>query len=114
MSFLNTGDRDLIQRCFAADYDDHDPIPGMPGGIDGVRSAAEMLGDHRLRVVFDLEDCLVDGDKVAYRISGYGSVASVEQAPADVFIVKGVGIFRVAGGLLSERWGSWSYQSIAG
>lgn len=109
---INASDLDALDGLYAPDYVDHDPLPGQPSGLEGVRAGLAMLVSPAVTPRFFLEDVFAVDDRVAYRIFG-----SWEVAPEFVFEqglgtrptmqLHGVGIFRCRVGRLAERWGHW-------
>jgi hypothetical protein len=109
---LNAGVLETLDELYSETYVDHDPLPGQPAGLEGVRAGIQALGRLGREVRFHLEDCFAVGDRVAYRIFGSWTVepelafeASL-RAPS-AYQLSGVGIYRCAGGRLVERWGPW-------
>ncbi len=115
LAFLNDGDVEALRAGHAPSFVDHDPVPGYPETLEGVISAAdEMLRAPGLTVEFRLEDHVASGDRVAYRLAGTGRLVDEGTgALVDLFSLGSVGIFRVAGGRFQERWGAWTYTSLA-
>lgn len=96
---LSSGDVSLLDALLAPDVVDHDPIPGMTPGREGVKRAFADLRaafpDYRGTV----EDVVVEGDKAACRIIGR---MTHRGRPAEL---RGIDILRFADGVLVERWG---------
>ena len=116
VAVINASDLDALDDLYSPGYVDHDPLPGQPSDLDGVRAGLAMLVPPEVTPRFHLEDCFAVGDRVAYRIFG-----SWEAAPEFVFEaglgsrptlqLSGVGIFRCAHDRLVERWGRWELTS---
>jgi hypothetical protein len=116
VAVINTSALEALEELYSPSYLDHDPLPGQPAGLDGVRSGLAMLVSPEVTPRFHLEDCFAVGDRVAYRIFG-----SWEAAPEFVFEaglgsrptlqLSGVGIFRCTQDRLAERWGRWEFTS---
>jgi ketosteroid isomerase-like protein len=114
LAFLNDGDVGHLAASHSPDFVDHDPFPGYPGTLDGTVAAAARLREGDVRLVFNLEDVVSAGDRVAYRVAGIGSVhdAAAGDELLETFALGCVGIFRVQDGALRERWGTWAYMPI--
>jgi len=95
-----TGDIDELDDVIAADYVDHNPIPGQGAGREGVKAkvlaSREGLSDIRLEV----DDQLAEGDRVASRITLHAR----HESGADV-IVRLIAISQVADGRIVAEWG---------
>lgn len=77
---INASALDVLDDLYSPAYVDHDPLPGQPSSLDGVRTGLAMLVSPEVDPRFYLEDCFAVGDRVAYRIFG-----SWEAAPEFVF-----------------------------
>jgi len=62
----NQGDQDAIDELFAADVAIHNPAPGTPAGIEGIRLTINGLRAAVPDLQFSEEKWVVDGDLVAY------------------------------------------------
>jgi hypothetical protein len=115
---MNTGSLDEAYDLFAPDYVDHDPLPGQPPGLDGVRPGLELLARPHVGARFHLEDCFAAKDRVAYRLFGTWQ-PPVEFIYEDklnlrpTLCLAGVGIYRCREGRFLERWGVWDLHEIA-
>jgi hypothetical protein len=113
---MNACDLGALGGLFTDDFVDHDPLPGQPPGVAGLRVGLATLSAQGRDVSFHLEDCFSAGDRVAYRIYGTWTVPAefvFQQSlgPPATVSLSGVGIYRCRSGRLAERWGSWSMQS---
>jgi len=105
---LQSGDLSSLAEVIAADAVDHNPVPGMKPGLEGI---AESFGDFRAALgdaVFSVEDVIADGDKAACRLrvrathrgTFMGVAATGRQLSWTV-----IDLLRFAGGKMVERWG---------
>jgi predicted SnoaL-like aldol condensation-catalyzing enzyme len=98
---MRTGDMAALDRVIAPAAVDHDPVPGMAPGREGIKRAfadfRATFPDYRA----DVDDLLVEGDKAACRITGRMSHRGQEIA------VHGIDILRFEGGLVVDRWGQF-------
>jgi predicted ester cyclase len=106
---VNTGDVSAIDALMSPDFVEHEPLPpGLPQNRDGVKQLFAALhgafGDFHATV----EDEIVQGDKVVFRMTWEGS------HDGDFFGVPPTGrrasfgvidIVRVVGGKVVEHWG---------
>ena len=102
----NRGDVEGIGELVAADYVEHDPLPGQGTGRDGVVDRFSMLGD-ALAPQFTVEDVIAEGDKVVVRWTNAGThVGEFAGMPATgrPFSIAGIDIYRVADGVACEHW----------
>lgn len=105
---FNRGDRDAVDRLFAADYLDHDPSrTGLPPGPEGVKQAWGMF-----RAAFPdgrvfIEDMIAEGDRVVVRgvVRGthQGELMGAPPTGRQVTVTL-IDINRIEGGKLTERW----------
>ncbi|MGH9204439.1 MAG: ester cyclase, partial [Vicinamibacterales bacterium] len=101
-----TGDESVVDQYVSADFVDHSPSPGCTPDLAGLKAAFRMFrtgspGTHRI------EDIVAEADKVVVRVTGQG-VHSGElfgiPATHREFTATGITIFRVADGMIVERW----------
>ncbi len=101
-----TGDESVVDHYVSADFVDHSPSLGRTPDLEGLKAAFRMFrtgspGTHRI------EDIVAEGDKVVVRVTGQG-VHSGElfgiPATQREFTATGITIFRVADGMIVERW----------
>jgi predicted SnoaL-like aldol condensation-catalyzing enzyme len=98
---MRTGNTDLLDGVIAPKAVDHDPLPGMAPGREGIKRA---FGEFRAKFPDyhgSVEDLIADGDKAACRITGRMSYRGKEVT------VRGIDILRFEGGLLVDRWGQF-------
>jgi steroid delta-isomerase-like uncharacterized protein len=103
---LNRGDVDAIDEIAAADYNEHDPLPGQGTGRDGLRDRVTALRVG-LEPKFTLEDVIAEDDRVVVRWTNSGThVAEFLGIPATgkSFTIAGIDIYRVQDGKLAEHW----------
>ena len=104
---LNGGDLARLEEIIGEDYEDHDPVPGLPPGVAGVRAKLGALraafGDLR----FVLEALVAEGALVAARYcwTGRHTGAFVGIAPTGRAVrVTGMDFYRVREGRIVEHW----------
>ena len=102
------GKLDVIDEVFAEDFLNHDPMPGHDTGREGMRQTIQMLNDglSDRKMVFD--EYRSAGDSVVQNAT-FGAIHTGEMlgAPAsgNEVLVRGIEIWRVADGRITERWG---------
>ncbi len=105
---FNTGNFDLAEEIFAADYVNHDPsLPDFGTGPkvanQAVRLYREAFPDARITV----EDQVAEGDKVATRWSARGTHQGelLGVAPTGNQVeITGISISRIEDGKIAEDW----------
>ena len=108
---LRSGDMSLLAQVVARDAVDHDPVPGMKPGLEGIAEAfagfRATFGDAE----FTIEDVIAGTDRAACRVRVtathrgelFGVAASGRRLSWMV-----IDILRFAdGGLMAERWGAF-------
>src|SRR6185437_5348103 len=77
---LNAADRDQIERVASRQFVDHSPlpVPGSPGRSEGdlryLYDLVEFLAQPTVDIAFSIEDMFAEGEKVACRIFGEGTI----------------------------------------
>ena len=107
---FNTGRLEQADTLLAVDYIDHNPIgPGGESGIAGFKQTVRALRFAFPDLHFRVEEMLVNGDKVTTRTTMKGthknSFLGIEPTNEQV-TVTGFDIYRIADGLVAERWGT--------
>ena len=103
---LNGHDLDLLDELAAADYLEHDPLPGQGTGIDGLRDRYQTIL-HAFDSRFSVEDLIAEDDKVVLRWTQIGThVGPILGFPATgrSYRTGGIEIWRVEDGKLAEHW----------
>jgi ketosteroid isomerase-like protein len=95
-----TGNIDELDDVIAADYVDHNPIPGQGAGRDGVKAKVVASRDGLSDIHVEVDDQLAEGEKVASRIT----LRARHESGADV-VVRLIAISQVAGGRIVAEWG---------
>ena len=103
----NLGDLDVVEDIVSADFVDH--RSGRPDdlGPEAVRESVVALCEAFPDGRFTIEDIVVEGDRVAVRFTGRathrGEFRGVQPTGRQV-TVTGIGIYRIYGGQIVERW----------
>jgi predicted ester cyclase len=105
---LQSGDLSSLAEVVAEDAVDHNPVPGMKPGREGIAASfaefRKTFGD----AVFALEDVIADGDKVACRLRVRATHRGTLMGVAPTGRQLGwtvIDLLRFSGGLMVERWG---------
>jgi predicted ester cyclase len=96
----------LIDDLAAADYREHNPLPGQREGREGLKDRDRMLHTN-LDVRFEVEDIVAEGDKVVVRWRNRGThIGEFLGMPptGKSFSIEGINIYRVQGGQIVEGW----------
>jgi predicted ester cyclase len=104
---INANDEEGMAAAFAEDFLDHNnaEVSGLPPGLQGVILAHRMLHESFPDLKFTLHQTLVDGDKVAIRVSARGTnTGAFYGIPATNKVItwNGLRILRVANGKFVE------------
>jgi steroid delta-isomerase-like uncharacterized protein len=105
--FWEKGDASVIDKVFAPDFVDHNPMPGAAPGLEGLKQL--MLP---LRAAFSnsrttVDDMVAEGDKVAWRWTFRGTHAGLLMgipATGKQITITGITVDRIARGKIVERW----------
>jgi predicted ester cyclase len=112
---LRTGRLDLLDDVLAPEAIDHNPVPGMAPGREGIKKAfaegRRSFSDMRVTV----EDTVAEGDKVACRVVvrmvHSGEFQGIPATGARV-TQSGIDILRITGGVVTERWGEFDLLGL--
>jgi predicted ester cyclase len=103
----NNQDLSVIDEYVAADYVDHNALPGFPPGRDGFRAVSNMLASAFTDPEVTIEDQITEGNVVVSRWSSTstnsGEFMGVPATGKRVSI-QGIDISRIEGGLVVESW----------
>jgi steroid delta-isomerase-like uncharacterized protein len=102
-------DKDALDRLIAEDIVDHDAVPGQAPGRDGIMYWMAMMHDAFADLTAVVEDTVVEGDKIAARVTWHGihrgDFVGIPGTGAPVAL-QSVQILRFADGMASEWWGT--------
>jgi steroid delta-isomerase-like uncharacterized protein len=103
----SNGDFGVVDEIYAAEYVDHAPFPGSPGGRDGVRHSIGALRTAMPDLQVTVEEMSGHRDKVATHNTWHGThtgevLGIVPTGRALSF--SGVVVFRISDGQIAERW----------
>jgi len=107
---VSAGNWTALDEVIAADVVDHYPSPGQGPGLAGVKQVFEAFRTAFPDLHFSVEDMITEGDKVASRITLYGTHTGDFQGipPTGKHVTQtGIDILRLAGGKVVERWGEF-------
>lgn len=107
---INQAKLETADEFYSSDSIDHTPAPGQVAGPEGVKRDFA-----RIRAAFpdwrqEIEDVIAEGDMVVVRWRSSGTHSGDFMGlPATGIHASwtGVGIFRLAGGKIVERWSNW-------
>lgn len=107
---LKSGNLAELDQVIAPDAVDHNPVPGMKQGLEGIKAA---FGEVRIAfpdLVVTVEDVIAEGDKAACRVSQRATHRGTFQgmpATGKQVTQTGIDILRFADGKIVERWGEF-------
>jgi predicted ester cyclase len=98
--------RDLV----AADFLDHDPLPGQPPGVEGAEYVVSTMHGAHPDLRFTIDDLVAEGDRVTIRwtLRGTNTGPLFDRPPSGQPVeLAAIVIFRIANGKITERWAAW-------
>jgi steroid delta-isomerase-like uncharacterized protein len=112
---INQKDESAIDDFLAPDFVDHNAPPDQPPGPEGARRMLQRVLGALDDLRTELDDIIVDGDKVAVRHRAYAThVGSFMGFPGTGKRLSwtGISIYRVENGKIVERWGLIDHQAL--
>lgn len=103
---LNGRNLEVLNELAAADYEEHNPLPGQRTGLDGLRDRYTMVLN-AFNPHFTIEDIVAEGDRVVLRWTNSGThVGEFLGMPptGKSYSIPGIEIWRVKDGKLAEHW----------
>jgi predicted ester cyclase len=111
-NFCRTWDVDappgLIEEVYAPDVVDHNPQPGQPAGIEGIKTIIGLYHAVFPDLHVSNDDAIISGDRAVSRWSATGTHEGDQlgvPATHKTVHLTGIDILRIAGGRVVERWG---------
>lgn len=104
---FSTGGLDLLDEVVAVDFEDHDPMPGQPPGLMGLKQAVGSFRKAFPDGELVIEDVVAEGDRVVARVAMQGTHrGEYAGLPGTGQMIRseGVEIFRVHRGKIVEGW----------
>jgi len=102
-------DEDGLERLIAEDIVDHNAVPGQGSGREGIVYWMTMMHDVFADLTGIVEDTVVEGDKIAARVTWHGThrgdFVGVPGTGAPV-AMQSVQILKFADGMACEWWGT--------
>ncbi|MDO0937278.1 ester cyclase [Streptomyces sp. DG2A-72] len=106
--FVNQGDFSVVDEIYSDDMIDHQPLPGAPEGLEGVRYTIAGLREGFPDLHVTIEDMSAHADHVVIHNTWRGTHLGefLGMAPTGQSIgFRGVVVWRLKDGLICERWG---------
>ena len=107
-ALFTDGDLDATDTYLSPDFVNHDPPIGLPSDAGGMRTAGAMFRDAFPDWHSELHELVAEDDIVVERFTASGTHQGelMGVAPTGRSVeLKGINIFRVRDGRISERWG---------
>jgi steroid delta-isomerase-like uncharacterized protein len=104
---FNSGDFDALDQLIAADMVNHNPTPGQPPGIEGVKAQFAIFKAGFPEMQVTIEQLLAEGDMVADRIvaRGTNTGAFLGLPPTGKQVqIEAIETYRMANGKIVEAW----------
>jgi predicted ester cyclase len=117
-ALFTDGDLTAVDRYLDPSFTNHDvPMPGLPDGREGMRTAAEMFRKAFPDWHSDVQHLIAEGDLVTEHFTArgthQGSVMGESPTGGEVRL-HGIQIFRIADGKIVERWGVLDQLGLLG
>jgi predicted ester cyclase len=108
-TFVNKGDFSIVDEIYSPEMVDHQPLPGAPEGLEGVKYTIAGLREGFPDLHVTINDMSAHGDTVAIHNTWRGTHTGdfLGMAPTGQYIeFEGVVVWRLLdNGLIAERWG---------
>jgi steroid delta-isomerase-like uncharacterized protein len=105
---VNAGNLDLIDELLSEDFTEHEEMPGLAPGRQGVKEFFGMFRQAFPDVSFATEDMVAEGDTVAARVTVRGTHKGEFMgipATGKSIEVQAVDFVRFADGIATAHWG---------
>jgi predicted ester cyclase len=115
LGVFNTGDMAVLDELVAADFVNHNAPPGAPQGLDGRKRTVAMFRTAFSDLRSTIEEVIAYGDRVVTRasLSGTNDGDFMGRSPTGRSMrVTAIDIFRVADGVVTDRWGVLDMASL--
>jgi predicted ester cyclase len=102
-------DFDALDRLIDADIIDHDAVPGQVAGRVGIKYWVTMMHDSFADLRGVVEDTVLEGDKIAARVSWHGTHRGDFvgiQGTGVAVTMQSLQILKFTDGLASDWWGT--------
>lgn len=107
---IPAGDPRAMRKIVAADFLDHDPMPGQPAGVQGAEYVVSTMNAAYPDLRFTVDDLLAEGDRVAMRwtLRGTHRGPFLGRPPTGRPVqLCATTIWRIKDGKVTERWAGW-------
>ncbi len=107
---FNQKNLDALDELVASDITDHNPIPGQPPGIEGVKQVFSSMHTAFPDLHVNVEEMVAEGEKVVARVimSGTHQGEFMGIAPTgNQMTITGIDIVRITEGKIVEHWGNF-------
>ena len=107
---IPSGDPAAVRGVIAADFVDHDPLPGQPAGAAGAEYVFSAMRTAHPDLRFSIDDLIAEADRVTIRwtMRGTNTGPLLGRAPTGQPVrLAAIAIFRIADGRVVERWAGW-------
>ena len=107
---IPSGDPAAMRGVIAADFVDHDPLPGQPAGGAGGEYVVSTLHTAHPDLRFTVDDLVAEADRVTVRWTMRGTNTGPllgRPATGRAVVLAAIAIFRIADGRIAERWAGW-------
>ena len=112
---IPAGDAAAMRDLVAADFLDHDPLPGQPAGAAGAEYVVRTMHGAHPDLRFTIDDLVAEADRVTIRwtLHGTNTGPMLGRPPTGERVeFAAIVIFRIADGRLAERWAGWKRPPV--
>ncbi len=105
----NQGNVAAVDKYAAADFVEHQAVPGMPPGREGLKQVVTLFHQAFPDLKFTIDDTIAEGDKVVVRSTVQGTHKGTYlgiPATNKPFTITSIDILRLQGGKVVEHWGN--------
>ena len=113
---IPAGDPSAMRELVAPGFLDHDPLPGQPAGVEGAEYVVSTMHGAHPDIRFAIDHLVAEGDLVVARwtLRGTNTGPMLGQPPTGRRVeLSAIVIFRIADGMITERWAGWKRQAQA-
>jgi len=112
---LSRADWALLDTLVAADYQEHELVPGLPPVRDSLKQKYDLLRQGCPDLRFEVEELLTNDDRVTARVTVHGTNTEAflgRPATGRAFSADKVSVFRIANGQIVEHWGVFDQMAM--
>jgi predicted SnoaL-like aldol condensation-catalyzing enzyme len=105
---FNSGNLEILDRLLASNFVDHNPVPGQASSREGFKALIASMRASPEGWVFSVERMTRTHDLVVATVTAHASRERRGAGPGAPRDVRGVVLYRVVNGKITDRWGATS------